>query len=437
MFGQIDAVRNMVSDLGAAFDAAGHRLYLVGGIVRDQQLNLEVGDSADFDLTTDARPDAIRNIVEPFADVLWTQGERFGTIGLKSRSRTIEITTHRAEHYNSESRKPEVRFGDDVAEDLSRRDFTINAMAVDVTTGELVDPWGGAADLKSSVLRTPLSPTISFTDDPLRMLRAARFMTRFGLQPSTELVDAATALASRTEIVAIERIGVEMQRLLALPRPGMGVRFLVETGVLAEVLARGIPELVIDVDLADRAGRSVDAMPQPWTARLAALLTATVGQQSTRACGGLRLASADARRVALLIDHADMVVNDLVACGTGTTETSAPQVRRWAHRVAVAGDAESALVLAAQIANRNGGSAPDAVSGFAQAYRDLAAVEDLTDFSPNVDGAAIMALLNMKPGPLIGEAVEVLLNARFDRGPLTLPEEEALLRSWCADREGP
>ena len=193
--------------LAARFREAGHRLFLVGGTVRDLLVGSADANTdfstIDFDATTTATPEDIKRIVSPIADALWTQGERFGTIGLKIGDRTYEITTHRAEAYSPDSRKPEVQFATDIDVDLSRRDFTINAMALEITsaTPTLVDPFGGAADLMTGVLRTPLSPEESFSDDPLRMLRAARFISQLDVTPEPALVEAVIAMADRLTIV--------------------------------------------------------------------------------------------------------------------------------------------------------------------------------------------------------------------------------------------
>ncbi|HEY4608377.1 MAG TPA: CCA tRNA nucleotidyltransferase, partial [Ilumatobacteraceae bacterium] len=231
------AVLEELSPLTERFSAAGHHLYLVGGTVRD----LLVGDGIetnDFDATTSARPTDIKRCLEGWADAIWTQGERFGTIGAKKGERIYEITTHRAEAYNDDSRKPHVEFADDIDIDLSRRDFTVNAMALELTTTtpRLVDPFGGAADLVTRTLRTPLSPEVSFSDDPLRMLRAARFIARYQLQPVPELVDAVTAMHSRLQIVSSERIRDELDKLITVERPGRGLWFLVDTGLAEEFL---------------------------------------------------------------------------------------------------------------------------------------------------------------------------------------------------------
>lgn len=238
-FEHLDRVLAETTQLALAFSAAGFELYLVGGIVRDQYLDRPLDSESDLDLTTNARPEEIKAIVEPFAKTIWTQGERFGTIGVQLGERLVEITTYRKEVYDPKSRKPAVSFGEDVTIDLSRRDFSVNAMAIDAVTGELLDPWQGAKDLATNTLRTPLKAEISFNDDPLRMLRAARFSTKYRLVAVPELVEAAKQLSHRLGIVAIERIGEEIRRLLALEKPSQGVRFLAETGLLAEVLFYG------------------------------------------------------------------------------------------------------------------------------------------------------------------------------------------------------
>ena len=224
-------VLDEVRPLAEAFVAADHPLYLVGGVVRDLLLGKERAESADVDLCTPAHPDEIKRIVGPLADAVWTQGERFGTIGLRIDGRDYEITTFRAESYEPDSRKPEVSFGDTIEVDLSRRDFTVNAMALAVPVPELIDPYDGAADLAAGVLRTPLAPEVSFVDDPLRMLRAARFIAGYGLEPTADLVDAVRANAGRLEIVSGERIRDELDKLLVTPDPSAGLWFVVDTGL--------------------------------------------------------------------------------------------------------------------------------------------------------------------------------------------------------------
>ena len=236
-------ILTLVSPVAERLRPKGHRLYLVGGVVRDLMLakpNLTSAESSmlfhDIDLTTDARPDVIRRALEPSSSAMWTQGERFGTIGAQVDGRDLEVTTHRAEVYDPESRKPVVTFGDDLHTDLSRRDFTINAMAIDVVDEVLHDPYGGETDLAEGVLRTPLDPEIAFTDDPLRMLRAARFIPRFNLSVDEPLRVAVGQLRERLEIVSSERVHDELERLLAVSHPGAGLEFLSSTGLLTVVI---------------------------------------------------------------------------------------------------------------------------------------------------------------------------------------------------------
>ncbi|CAN5227004.1 hypothetical protein BH18ACT4_BH18ACT4_09230 [soil metagenome] len=233
--------------LADRFAAAGRRVYLVGGIVRDLLAGREVA-RPDIDLTTDARPEETRAILSGWADAVWSQGERFGTIGARFGERAFEITTHRAEVYRPDSRKPDVAYADAVEADLARRDFTVNAMALTVDEPTLIDPFDGMADLLvHHRLRTPLGPEVSFADDPLRMLRAARFIAGYALAPDAELVEAVNRLGHRLEIVSAERIRDELDKLLVVDDPTAGLWFLQDTGLFAEFLPE-IPGLRLEQD---------------------------------------------------------------------------------------------------------------------------------------------------------------------------------------------
>ena len=274
--------------LAGRFAAAGWRLYLVGGAVRDAILGRDLDQDLDF--TTDARPDDIEAVVQGWADAVWDQGRRFGTIGVKKGEVTYEITTHRAEAYTPDSRKPEVQFADAVEADLSRRDFTVNAMALSLPDAELIDPFGGLDDLAAYRLRTPLSPTESFTDDPLRMLRAARFISGYHFLADTELVDAVKALRGRLEIVSPERIRAELDKLLVVESPEAGLWFLVNTGLAEEFLPE-LPALALQQDPIHRHKDvlahtiAVVEKTQPdKILRLAALLH-DIGKPKTRSIG--------------------------------------------------------------------------------------------------------------------------------------------------------
>ncbi|HEX6596778.1 MAG TPA: CCA tRNA nucleotidyltransferase, partial [Acidimicrobiales bacterium] len=278
-----------VAPLAERFTGAGHRLYLVGGSVRDAILGRPV-DAFDLDFTTDARPDDIEGLLRGWADAVWLQGKRFGTIGAKKGDRTYEITTHRADAYSPDSRKPDVAFSDAVESDLSRRDFTVNAMALSLPDLQLVDPHGGTADLAAKKLRTPLPPAESFADDPLRMMRAARFIAGYDLEPEPGLVDAVTSMRHRLSIVSAERIRDELDKLLVVERPGAGLWFLVNTGLAEEFLPE-LPALALEQDpihhhkdvLAHTIAVVEKARPDKIL-RLAALLH-DIGKPKTRSIG--------------------------------------------------------------------------------------------------------------------------------------------------------
>ncbi|MCX7621084.1 MAG: CCA tRNA nucleotidyltransferase, partial [Acidimicrobiales bacterium] len=233
--------------LAERFTAANKRVYLVGGVVRDLLLGRPLGPEADIDLTTDARPDETKAIVAGWADAIWTHGERFGTIGIKKGNRCFEITTHRAEAYRPDSRKPKVDFASAVEADLSRRDFTVNAMAIALPEPRLIDPFDGAVDLAAHRLRTPLSPEESFGDDPLRMLRAARFIADYGFKPTADLVAAVRSMAPRLEIVSVERIRDELDRLIVVEDPSAGLWFLVDSSLAEEFLPE-LPAMRVEQD---------------------------------------------------------------------------------------------------------------------------------------------------------------------------------------------
>ena len=281
-------LQDATAELAERFRDAGRTLYLVGGSVRDALFPAGAAPNPDFDLTTEARPDEIERLVRGWADDVWTQGARFGTIGCRRAGRLFEITTHRAEVYVPDSRKPEVTFGDDIEEDLSRRDFTINALALRLPDMELVDPFGGLADLAAGRLRTPLDPEISFGDDPLRMLRAARFMGRFGLEPDAALESAVEAMHDRLSIVSRERIRDELDKIVLLDTPSEALWFVVRTGLAADFLPE-LPGLALEQDPIHRHKdvlahtlAVVDKTSADRVLRLAALFH-DVGKPRTRA----------------------------------------------------------------------------------------------------------------------------------------------------------
>ncbi len=452
---RLQPVLDEVRPLAEAFAVAGYPLYLVGGIVRDLLLGRELGPEADIDLTTPARPDAIKVIVAPLVDAVWTQGERFGTIGVKVGTRTIEITTHRAESYAADSRKPEVSFGDDINEDLGRRDFTVNAMALRVPDPELIDPFGGAGDLAANRLRTPLSPEVSFTDDPLRMLRAARFIAGYGLEPEPDLVAAVRANAGRLEIVSAERIRDELDKLLVVPDPSAGLWFVVDTG-LADHFLPELPAMRLEQDpihhhkdvLAHTLAVVANTRPERIV-RIAALLH-DVGKPKTRSFGdggvsfhhhevvGARMARD--RMQALKYKNDDVeAVRQLVylhlrfhTYGMGWTDSA---VRRF---VRDAGPHLDDLIelTRCDCTTRNKRKADRLarrMDDLEERIKVLEAEEAVKALRPDLDGRQVMDHLGIGPGQHIGLALNFLLELRLDEGPLGEDEAFRRLDAWWAE----
>tara|TARA_Y100000310_G_scaffold328114_1_gene395671 strand:- start:1745 stop:2992 length:1248 start_codon:yes stop_codon:yes gene_type:complete len=414
MNGLFDESRRAVAPLSDRFDAAGFRLYLVGGVVRDGLLGRHV-DTPDLDLTTDATPDQVKSLVDGVVDTVWLQGERFGTIGVRMGDRTIEITTHRAEAYASDSRKPDVSYSSDLAEDLSRRDFTVNAMAVDVVDGDLHDPHGGHSDLEAGLLRTPLDPEVSFADDPLRIMRAARFVAGLGLTPVPGLVEAATSLADRIEIVSPERKCVELFRLLSLADPEPGLALLADVGLVGHILPG-----VADLDAMSLSGvfdQMAAAPPEPLL-RLAAL-GSMVGDSTLREMAvGLRMSGRDTSDLMSLVQTIDDVAE---AEGPGWSDAA---VRRLAARAGDMLQPALSLVEVLDLDDR----------GLGVAVGRLAAAGELDDLGPPLDGAAVMDLLGLEPGTRVGEALAWLTDLRLSEGRLDRDEAARRLSAWWADR---
>ncbi|CAN5839607.1 CCA tRNA nucleotidyltransferase [soil metagenome] len=456
--------------LARRFTDAGHRLYLVGGIVRD----LLVGTAApgsDIDLTTDATPEQIRGCVSGWADAVWNQGEAFGTVGIRkgrtADGQVYEITTFRAEVYHDDSRKPAVTFSTSIEEDLGRRDFTINAMALEVTgdgtAPTLVDPYGGTTDLVAKVLRTPLAPEISFDDDPLRMLRAARFTARFEVTPTPDLVAAVESRRQRLAIVSAERVRDELDKLMVVDHPGPGLWFCVDTGLAEEFLPE-LPGLRLEhdpihrhKDVLSHTVAVVDNVRPPAgdesydfrVTRLAALFH-DVGKPRTRGFQpgkGTTFHHHDAvgarmtrkRMKALRYPTADIAaVGELVALHlrfhTYKMGWSDSAVRRY---VRDAGPllAELNVLTRCDCTTRD----PRKAAKLSRRMDDLeiridelAAAEELAALRPEIDGNDVMELLGVAPGRIIGQALEFLLEIRIEEGIIGREAAEVRLREWYA-----
>ena len=408
-----DDLRDAVVPVSERFAAAGHRLYLVGGLVRDSLMGL--APTTDHDLTTDATPDQVRRLVEGVADAVWLQGERFGTVGIRVGDLIMEITTHRAESYVGDSRKPVVRFSTDLHEDLGRRDFTVNAMAVDVVDGKLHDPFDGRADLAAGILRTPLSPEESFGDDPLRMLRAARFHAGYDLAPVDGIVEAARSLADRIGIVSGERIRGELFRLLEVVDPTLGFSFLEDVDLAWRVL----PELArLDGDARSSALARVASTTTDPVLRLAVIAWSTGGlAESTVA---LRLSGADAGRIAGLVDGADRIRIGGAAGGSWSDES----VRRLA---AASGPILDRVVDFA-------GSVEISVGDLPVALGRLRAAGELDDLGPALGGDEVMALLGLEAGREVGEALGWLAELRLGEGRMDPGDVAERLLDWWSTR---
>jgi poly(A) polymerase len=445
------------SELASRFAAAGKRLYLVGGVVRDAVLG-RLTPGTDLDFTTDALPDETERIVSGWAEAIWTQGKRFGTIGVLAGGRRMEITTHRAEAYRSDSRKPDVEFADAIEADLSRRDFTVNAMALSLPDLQLIDPFDGVGDLSAGRLRTPLSPEESFTDDPLRMLRAARFIAGYGLTPEPALVDAVTAMRARLDIVSDERVRDEFDKLMTVGKPGEGLWFLVQTG-LAEEFIPELPALGLEQDPIHRHKdvlahtiAVVDNTSPDRLLRLAALFH-DFGKPKTRSFGlrgtvtfhhhevvgarmtrdrmrALRYSAEDIETVSRLVElHLRFHTYRM-----GWTDSA---VRRY---VRDAGPLLNQLneLTRCDCTTRNAAKARALARRMDELEARIAELqeqEELKAIRPDMDGNAVMQRLGIKPGPDVGKALSFLLELRLDEGPLGPEEAGRRLDEWWAARQ--
>ncbi len=387
---------------------AGKSLYLVGGIVRDLLLERDTTNSVDIDLTTNALPEEIKEIVAPIADNLWLSGEKFGTIGIHINKRAYEITTHRAESYDSNSRKPKVVYSADISEDLSRRDFTINAMAISLPAGQLIDPFDGQKDLEQGFLRTPLTPAVSFSDDPLRMLRAARFIANYKLDPDPDLVTAISILGSRFNIVSAERILGEFDKLLQAPSPAEGLQLLYDTGILPLFLPEVSPNRFVHIE----------KLPINPTLRIAALLAQTSDLEMEQRLQALRYPK---QRISA-IQRINKGANNILKNPSAESD-----YRRWYHQI---GEYREESYLIAQTLGGEAGSIWESMEKTRVHLGD-----ELDDFSLPVSGVEIMELLGIGQGQMIGEAIRYLEEYQFDNGPVNKVEAHTLLDAWWVTRK--
>ncbi|MEU3631813.1 CCA tRNA nucleotidyltransferase [Streptomyces fradiae] len=455
-------VSPVADDLARRFQEAGFRLALVGGSVRDALLG-RLGNDLDF--TTDARPEDVLKIVRPWAEAVWEVGIAFGTVGAQKDGYQIEVTTYRSEAYDRTSRKPEVSYGDSIEEDLVRRDFTVNAMAVALPEKEFIDPHGGLEDLAARVLRTPGTPEESFSDDPLRMMRAARFAAQLGFEVAPEVVTAMSEMAERLDIVSVERVRDELNKLILSAHPREGLTLLVDTGLADRVLPE-LPALRLESDehhrhkdvyehslivLEQAIGLEEDG--PDLVLRLAALLH-DIGKPRTRRFepdGRVSFhhhevvgAKMTKKRLTALKYPNEMIkdVSRLVELhlrfhGYGTGEWTDSAVRRYVR------DAGPLLARLHKLTRsdcttrnkRKAGALSRAYDGLEQRIAQLQEQEELDSIRPDLDGNQIQDVLGIKPGPVVGRAYKHLLELRLENGPMEHDDAVAALKEWWAEQQ--
>jgi poly(A) polymerase len=459
---------DILRELGALFAGAGHELYLVGGSVRDAVLQRL---STDLDFTTDARPEQLQKLLRPWAGAVWDTGIDFGTIGAERRGQRLEITTFRADRYDGVSRNPQVRFGDSLADDLVRRDFTVNAMAVRVTAAgaaEFVDPLNGLAALRAGVLDTPAQPSVSFGDDPLRMLRAARFVSQLGFTVAPRVLEAILVMAPQLGRITAERVAAELDKLLLGADPVAGIDLMVQTGMGDVVLPEvGGMRMAIDehhqhkdvyehsLTVLRQAIALEDSLPDggpDLVLRWAALLH-DIGKPETRRHepdGGVSFHHHEvvgaklARKRLRALKYSKQIVDDVSQLvylhlrfhGYGGGRWTDSAVRRY---VTDAGPLLPRLhkLVRADCTTRNKRRASRLQANYDDLearIAELAAKEDLQRVRPDLDGNEIMELLGIPAGPQVGEAWRHLKELRLDRGPLSREEAIAELKTWWEAR---
>lgn len=451
--GPVLEVPEIAVELGERFRAAGHELALVGGVVRDLLLG-RVRPDAELDLATDAPPRETTRILRGWADRLYLVGVRFGTVGARRGDVRFEITTYREEIYRSEDRKPVVTFAKDLETDLSRRDFTINAMAIRLPERVFVDPFGGVRHLAARRLDTPLEPQVAFSDDPLRMLRAARFAAQLDVDPAARVLAAIREMRERLRIVSAERISDELSKLLVAPHPAKGLRIVVVTGLAEEFLPE-LPALALEQDPVHRHKdvlkhtlAVVERCEPDLVLRLAALLH-DIGKPATREITpeGVRfyhhevVGARMARERLRALRYPNEVVEDVTQLVEmhlrfhGYPSWSDSAVRRYVRDAGHLLDRLNQLTRA-DCTTQNPRRARELAAlqdDLEERIARLAEEENLGSMRPPLDGNQVMAHLGIPPGPDVGRALEYLMQVRLDRGPLEEEEAYRLLDAWAAE----
>ncbi len=445
---------SLARELGERFAAAGYETWLVGGSVRDFLLGRPL---TDLDVATSAKPSEMLEVLRPWAQQLWLQGVRFGTIGALIDGERVEITTYREEWYVEDSRKPEVHFAPDIRSDLSRRDFTVNAVAVEIPGGEVFDPTGGLQDLRAKLLRTPSSPEQAFTDDPLRMLRACRFAAALDFEVAEEIVEAIHTMRERLAIVSRERVRDELSKLLVSSHPSRGLDLLVRTGLADEVMPE-LPALAMEQDPVHRhkdvlhhTYAVIEGMPPTLLGRMAALMH-DIGKPATRAFGpegvsfhhhevvGARMTVERLRELRYpnhFVDEVRQLVFLHLRFHTFRLGWTDAAVRRYVRDAGPLLDTLNLLVRA-DCTTRNKAKARELQERMDQLEARIAELterEELSKIRPPLDGHDVIAFFDLKPSRVVGEALKFLTELRIERGPMGRADAFKELERWAAERD--
>ncbi|HAF69170.1 MAG TPA: hypothetical protein DCX77_05690 [Acidimicrobiaceae bacterium] len=404
-----DDLDQRVGSLSELFKNAGFSFFLVGGVVRDLFLGKRSGD---IDITTNALPEQTTSILKHWGDTVWDQGARFGTIGARRRDVVVEVTTHRSEQYEETSRKPQVKFSQTIEDDLARRDFTINSIAMELPSWQIIDPFDGREHLSQGVLRTPLSPEIAFSEDPLRMLRAARFVSRYQLVPDQEVEEAISDMASRLSIVSKERVNDEMTKFLMVDKPSAGVSLLQRTGLVRQIFS-------ISADFRLVQPEALDLVPRHLGIRWAALLWPVVQEASQIRTVLNQL------KVPKTITSQVVEILGATQCMAQAVELEPSAIRRLLH-------ATRPNTLRARALLEAYGQGPS--DKLFTAIHQLEAEEGEEDFTVPLNGFEVAELIE-KEGPAVGAMLDRLMEHRLDFGPVSKKEAINLVLKWKINQE--